>query len=327
MLKPKKRIWIALVLCLGISVMGVGKLWFILNGKKSVGPRQLQVYSETYLRKYNGLVEKAAPLLYRNHFPDYTEGAFLINAIISSSHGAALEFIPSEDSKFQCRTVTNRIDQVVFPEKDPNTSKVLKTKSVIENLGFPSVSGFRVSAKNISMTRLSIGEILLFETGSLRTREIAVRGIDYLNTIIIKGRNQRKAWSRKEAKRDAMAFFRSDYKSAYLDSEEFRMLTATPELTKIAKEIISKREKGEYGGEQGFILFRQDLAILIAKATVHGINPEFAKSIYKFLEKEKTWFERHPLLLTLIGCVIFAVLVWLFKWGYWRFITFMQSNS
>ncbi|MCH8119211.1 MAG: hypothetical protein IIC00_05720 [Planctomycetes bacterium] len=305
--------------------MGVGWLLSIWNGKKDVGAPQMQVYSETYLKKYKSLVERAALPKYRKEFADYADVPFMMNAVISRTHGASLELIPSEESKFQCRTVEDRIDRVVFPEKDPNTSRVEGDMVDHTDRGYPRIGRPKVSAKSITLYGLSVDGILILETGSLMTKEMVVHGIYYPNTIIINGNNQRKYWSPKVAEEDAFRSFRLDLIIAYFSSEEFREFVATPVLTQIAKDIIAKKDKGLYRGKHGYILFREDLRKIVAKAGAHGISHEFAESIYKFLEKEKTWFERHPVLfpvlLAIIGTAIFAVLAWVIKWSYGKFVT------
>ena len=302
----------------------------IWNRKKTVNATQMQVYSKTYLMKYNSLVEKAALPKYRQEFADYKDFPFIINAVISSTHGASIELIPSEESKFQCRTIEDRIDREVFPEKDPNTSRVESDTSDHADRGYSRIGRPKVSAKIINLCRLSADGIHILKTGSLMTKEMVVNGIYYPNTIIINGNNQRKYWSLKVAEEDASRSFRLDLIIAYFSSEEFREFVATPVLTQIAKDIIAKKDKGLYIGKHGYILFREDLRKLVAEADAHGISHEFAESIYKFLEKEKSWLERHPIFLTLllaiIGAAIFAILVWVFKWGYGRLATYLQNK-
>jgi len=264
--------------------------------------------------KYNRFVEKAALPKYRKYFEDYANAPFIINAVISSTHGAAMELVPSGKVKFQCRMVAERIDQEIFPVNEASRE--------YESIGVP----INVTAKSIGIRNLSVEGITVSETGSLRTKDVVVKGINYPNTIVIKGCNQIKSWSRKVAREDALGYFHSDLNFAYMFSEEFREFIATPELTDIAKTIHAKLQEGAYKVKYGYIEFRDDLAALIARATAHGINPAFAKSIYKFLEKDKSWFERHIILSGILICTIFAVFIWLFKWGCGRFITFMQSK-
>ena len=93
MRKFKQHKRLGLILFLGVSVMGTYWLCSIWNGKKAVGASQMQMYSEAYLGKYNRLVERAALPKYRKEFADYASGPFMMNAVISSTHGASLELI------------------------------------------------------------------------------------------------------------------------------------------------------------------------------------------------------------------------------------------
>jgi len=295
------------------------------NANKVVSDVQMEAYGKTFLKRYKDLVQSKVQPAYQKYFSFLKGKPILINASISTSHGAAVEFIPFEEYKFQSHTVADGIGREVFPEKDPNTVRVEGDKTDHADRGYPRIGRtIRVKAEDISITRVSVNAILLLETGSLRTKEIVVDGINYPNTIIIKGSNRRNVWCRKAAKEEASSDFRRDFLVAYLDSEEFREFVATPQLTDIANEINEKQKVGGYGGKYGYLLMQEDLAKLTAAADAHGIKHEFSNNLYEFVKAQPRWRERNPTVFNVICGVVVGFLVILlilfFKWA-WKWIT------
>ena len=286
----------------------------------------MESYGKTFLRRYENLVQSKVLPAYQKHFSFFKKKPILIDASISTSHGAAVEFIPFEARKFRCRTVTTRIEQSVFPDKDLNISKIegdTSNATVLIYGGKPDPM-FSISGNNSGFEKFSVitnkGWFLdLLETGSLRTKEISVDDISYPNMIIIKGSNRRNTWSRKAAKEDSLNAFYNDFSSAYVNSEEFREFVATPELTHIAKEIVAKQQDRKYEGEYGYLKLEEDIAELIAVADAHDIKHEFSNNIYEFVKEQPTWREKHWILCTLILTFLGVFLIWFFKWG-WKWI-------
>jgi len=163
----------------------------------------------------------------------------------------------------------------------------------------------------------------ILETGSVITKELIVDGINYPNMIIIKGSNRRSVWSHKEAKEDASHQFRVDFKIAYFSSEEFREFVTTPGLTQIAKNIEAKHIAGKYGGEYGYLEFKEDLDELNTAADAHGIKHEFSNNLYEFVRAQPRWRERNPTVFNVIcgvvGGFLVILLILFFKWG-WKWI-------
>jgi hypothetical protein len=298
--------------------MAAGTFCRIRNANKVVGDIQMEAYGKTFLRRYENLVQSKVLPAYQKYFSFFKEKPILIKASISTSHGASVEFIPSEAYEFQCQTVTTRIEQAVFPNK---------------NLSIPRKEGnakpklmFRVLAKlanfrKIEVTTSSERQFFeLSETGSLRTEEIVVDDINYPNTIIIKGSNRRNAWNRKAAKEEALSDFRGDYFFAYLNSEKFREFVATPELTHIANEIDTKQKAGDYGGDYGYLKKEEDIAKFFAAADAYGITHEFSDNIFTFSKEQPSWREKHPIIFSviIIGVLTF-LLIGFIKWG-WKWI-------
>ncbi|MHC4595053.1 MAG: hypothetical protein ACYS19_08920 [Planctomycetota bacterium] len=307
--------------------MAVGMFCWVWNTNKVVSDVQMEAYGKTFLRRYKDLVQSKVFPAYQKYFSFIKEKPILIKASISTSHGAAVEFIPSEAQKFQCQTVTARIEQAVFPNKNLSISRK-------ESNAKPKLM-FRVLAKLANFRKIEVTTssernfFELSETGSLRTEEIVVDDINYPNTIIIKGSNRRNAWNRKAAKEEALYDFRGDYFFAYLNSEKFREFVATPKLTQIANEIVAKQKAGDYGGDYGYLKKEEDIAMFVAAADAHGIKHEYSENIYEFVKEQPQWRERHPIMFSVICGVVVGILVILlicfFKWG-WKWIWVKTSH-
>jgi len=308
--------------------MAVGIFCKDWNANKVVSNRQMEAYGKAFLRKYENLVQRKVRPAYQKYFQFLKEKPILIKASISTSHGAAVEFIPSEVQKFQCQTVTDKIEQTVFQGIDLNTlNSNDNNRPKFTHSGEPGPM-YNVSAKRIGFENLMFitnkGWLFnILETGSVITKELIVDGINYPNIIIIKGSNRRSVWSHKEAKEDASHQFRVDFKIAYFSSEEFREFVATPVLTQIAKKIEAKQIAGKYGGEYGYLELKEDLDELNAAADAHGIKHEFSNNLYEFVKAQPRWRERNPIVFNVICgivvAILFAILIWSLKCG-WKLI-------
>jgi hypothetical protein len=327
--KFQKYTLIVLLLFIGVLVVVLGKCYENWNAKKIVSDEIIKEYGETYLRRYEHLLDNKVLSAYHKYFSFHKEKPFLIKATISNSHGGAVEFIPSKTQEFQCQTVTDRIEQEIFPHRDPNSFKIefdTNNDTVLRNPGSgplwkPGGKGNEI--RNIISITNKGWFLDLLEEVSLATKAINVDGIDYPNTIIIKGSNRRSAWSRKVAKEDALHEFDIDFREAYWNSEEFREFVATPEITQIATEIIAKEKAGEYGGQYGYLKMKDDIVKLDNIADAHQIKHELTKNLLAFLKEQPSWREKHWLIFYLILTCIGALLIGFIKWS-WRKLILSQ---
>ena len=304
--------------------MAVGIFCWVRNANKVVSDVQMEAYGKAFLRKYENLVQRKVRPAYQKYFQFLKEKPILIKASVSTSHGAAVEFVPSKVQKFQCQTVTDKIEQTVFQGIDLNT-----LNSNDNNRPKFTYSGEPGPMHNVSAKRIGFVNLMfitnkgwlfnILETGSVITKELIVDGINYPNMIIIKGSNRRSVWSHKEAKEDASHEFRVDFKIAYFSSEEFRKFVATPGLTQIAKKIEAKQTAGKYGGEYGYLELKEDLDELNAAADAHGIRHEFSNNLYEFVKAQPSWRERHWILYPFIFVLLGIFLSWFLKWS-WKLI-------
>jgi len=303
----------------------VGMFCWVRNTNKVVSNAQMESYGKTFLKRYENLVQSKVLPTYQKYFTFLKGKPILIEASISTSHGAAVEFIPSEAYEFRCQTVKARIEQAVFPNKNLSISKREgKTKPKLMFRILAKLTNFR----DIEVTTSSKRHFFeLSETGSLRTEGIVVDDINYPNTIIIKGSNRRNAWSRKAAKEEALYDFRGDSLFAYLESEEFREFVATPKLTHIAKGIVAKKKAGDYGGEYGALRMREDIAKLKSAADAYGVKHELIEEILVLSETQPSLQEKYPFIfgVIIIGVPTFFLIAFI-KWGCkWIWVKFGRT--
>ncbi|MGA2093422.1 MAG: hypothetical protein ABSH16_08465 [Sedimentisphaerales bacterium] len=334
MRKSQKYVLIVLVLFVGASVVAAGKYYNIWNAGKVVSATQMKEYVETYLREYEyeySMWNKILPTD-QNHFSLLKDKPFLIKATISNSHGVAIEFIPSDKRNFQCQVVSKRIEQEIFPDKDFNVNYTGRPDSVFNLPIGVSYEGqgavLRFSGepgpiftpnKNCYMERLTVITnqkwfLETSETSYLRMNNMRVDDVNYPNTLIINGSNDRGDWSRKAAKENALSDLDMDFRNVYSYSEDYRRFQAMPELTHIANEIIAKNKNGEYEGQLGYLLYKKDIAKLLEAADAHGIKHEIAMDVYGFMKEKRGWWERHRIVSYLTFLFLGPFLLWLVKW-------------
>jgi hypothetical protein len=332
-----------LVLLVGASVVAAGKCYSIWNAKKIVSATQMKEYMETYLREYDyeySVWNKVLPTD-QNNFLLLKDKPFLIKVTISNSHGAAIEFIPSEKQKFQFQFTTKRIEQEIFPDKDFNVYYIGKIKPMMPTASYegkgrdatriiwPNEPGPVLAPKNYCDIRgmaMITNRKWFLETSEmsyLRMNDMRVDDINYPNTIIIRGSNHRTDWSSKVAKDNALRDLDMDFCSVYSYSEGFRKFQAMPELTHIANKIIAKNKNGKYEGPLGYLLFKKDIAELLAAADAHGIKHEIAMDVYGFMKEKQGWWERHRIVSYLTFLFLGPFLLWFVKW-IWRKINLSQ---
>ncbi|HYD91165.1 MAG TPA: hypothetical protein VEA37_06710, partial [Flavobacterium sp.] len=152
------------------------------------------------------------------------------------------------------------------------------------------------------------------KTQTIFTESIGLNGRFFPNVILFKGSNQKRFWTKNNARKEGLGRFRDDFQSVYLSSEEFRRFVATPELEKICKRILKNHSEGKYSQEGEYWSFKSDFAELYVAAKKHNIKSEFADQLYEFLQKQAErpgWFEKHPIWTGLLWCFLLPLLKWI----------------
>ena len=261
----------------------------------------MEDYANTYLITYKMLAQSVVSPEYWEHFDFYRDYPYRVEATISTVHGAALQLIPSEVSRFEAETVDTRIEQAIFKDEELSAGDPM---FIAGGTGW-SMSDFAVETNEGYFVEVPEGASGLI-------RDVWVDGVGYEHTIIIKGDNTKEPWSRRNATRDAEKYFRRDLLGAWESSEEFREMLATPELAGICSDIIRRRESGYYDTDFGYWALDGDLRNLYATAESLGVGSEFVQRLYDFREIEEgrpSWANQHPVWIGLFCSVAGALLV------------------
>lgn len=299
--------------------------WGCNDPNRIVVPGEMEEYAEVYLRTYRNLVEEEILPAFRRHLSFYEEYPFSVLSTISARHGAALEFVPSEEESFRNRSVTEKVEHAVF--KYPlNFQRGLERREDGAVLMYPrelqhavDVKGKHATIHDVSATTSVTHDFVNVATNaSLHTKDVFVDGVAYPHAMFIKGSNQYKHWTPKTAQRDAQVALWLHARRAFIESEEFRKFITSPQLTDIAKRILEREEAGKYGGQYGLLLYEEDLQELYATAKKYKVPHEFAENIYRFYSHLRSirpgFWERHldQILTGLITAVLFALLLGFF---------------
>lgn len=271
----------------------------------------IEEYAEHYLRTYRELVEENCPTNLWNTLPFYNDYPYYVTATISTIHGTAMEFVPSDKEQFETRFVDERIEQAIFNDEEGSTGRPM----------------FRVEGKWNRMSQFSANTtsgyfVDVTETGSLIVCNVWIDGIEYDYLILIKGSNAKRDWDNKVAATDARHYYEQDIIQAFVESEDFREFVARPELEEIAIEIIDKEKAGDYYTVGGFQAFTEDFENLYTTAKSYNITNEFTDSVYEFLKQQRaeieytrTWWDKYwmPLTISVIAGLIVAFIIFIFR--------------
>jgi hypothetical protein len=289
---PHRSLISAVFLALILTVLPV-------SSKSYAEGEFLTQYAKTYISTYRELVEAHFSLDYRGNFDFYKNYPYHVIATISTTHGAALQFLPSSAEEFELKISTERIEQAIF--KDAELSS-----------GMPM---FRIEGTGIRLLDFSVVTnkgyfVDVSESGSVLIENVRVDNVDYNYPILMKGSNREEDWSKESAIKDVLQFFRVGITTAIVTAEDFTKFLAYPELHDIAIKIINKDKAGKYNSEDGFFSFKKDYNELYITAEKHGLSNEFADEVYNFLKEQETrpsWWEQHPLATGILGGIVVLI--------------------
>lgn len=290
------------------------------NENVIVTEQEIEEYAQAYLKTYKNLVKDNIPSEHQSQFDFYQRYPYHVIATISTTHGAALQFIPSETESFELKTVSEKIEQAIFKDEDLNiydVGPVDYTLIIYKGpAGEPTISieGVQIKISNISFITNKGYFLNLSETGSVLVERISVDNVYYDYPILLKGSNHKEYWTAEIAASDALSYFETDIPDAVLTSEEFKQYLAYPELEKIAKEILDNWDKGKY--RDSYLEFRKDYNDLYEAGEKYGISSEFCDAVYNFFKEQKeeqekpSWWERYlyPVLVGVLVTLITTIL-------------------
>jgi len=260
-----------------------------------------QDYAEAFLEAYNQQVENNFRSEYRKYFDFYANFPYNINATMSSTHGASIEFVPSSKPSFDFKTFEQRIELVVFPDVDLNITSLDVNATVFIWHGKPSQAMLAINGTGNAIINIIFitnkGHFLdLGIGGSVLLSNVNVDG-RYYYVIVIKGSNTPNSWTKDIAKEDARVLFEEDLFHAFNQSEEIRKYMAYPILEELISQIVWKHQHAKDIGYD-LLQYYEDLARVrdIAVNTYH-LNSAFVDEILSWLEEiypKQPWWEVAP---------------------------------
>lgn len=269
------------------------------NEKVIVTEQEIEEYAQAYLETYRDLVEQNMKSKYFQYFDFYESYPYRIEATISTTHGAALQFIPSEAEHFETRIVSEKIEQAIFKDKELST-------------GIPmfKIGGARWKLSDFSVVTNKGYFLEVPELCSVLIEKVRVDNVDYDHSILIQGSNLAEHWTKETADSYAQYYFKLDIPDAFVKSEDFSKILAYPELEKIALEIKNKRDKGEYNTVLGHLEFEEDIAELYNVAQKYGLASEIdLDDFLKEVERKPSFWQQNPFLTGLITCILSTLIV------------------
>lgn len=276
----------------------------------SMTKENAQDYAEAFLEAYNQQVENNFRSEYRKYFDFYANSPYNITAIISNTHGASIEFVPSTELSFDFRTIEQRIELVVFPDVDLNITSLDVNATVFIWHGKPSQAMLSINGTGNAIHNIIFitnkGHFLdLGIGGSVLLSNVNVDG-RYYYVMVIKGSNTPSSWTKDIAKEDARLLFEEDLFRAFNRSEEIREYMAYPILEELISQIVWKHQHAKDIGYD-MLQYYEDLARVrdIAVNTYH-LNSTFVDEILNWLEEiypKQPWWEVAPYSWILAGIV------------------------
>jgi hypothetical protein len=267
-----------------------------LDQTSVVTSEEMNNYSQTYINTYKNLVGKYIHSDNQTYLKFYNENPYHVRAVISTTHGAGLEFVPARMSSFEIKQTNEQIEEYIFN-------------------GSANQPLFVITGTNISFSDLSIeshgSPFKILENGSLSIWNLGING-KYYNTTIIKGSNRKRDWTTKIASEEASIRFKNDLIGVFTVSEEFRRYLAMPVLSNVANGILEKNNKGYY--KDNYLLYVSDYEELYNVAKEYGVNGQFADDIYNFNENQKdpSWWEQYDesgLYRNLLGGLLVLIII------------------
>lgn len=293
-------------------------------GKDIVSEYLIKGYADLYISVYKNLAKKIKFEEYRNHLFLQRNRYYQLHCIISQKRGALIEFIPADGKSITCESVSQDIIKYFFysnSTKKPRNTK-LRFKNTIKSSPHLKRPLFTIDSKRVTMSKLAFktnkqNVISLSKNGDVTFREIDVNGYLNENQIFLKGSNKVKDWTMKNAYWDAQFRFANDLRFAFHESKEFRKYIATPHLSKIAKDIISKEKNGKYSDSYGVLEYETDLKKLRQLANEMEVETNHVDTVLQFVRTKAgrpNWLQRNPIFVRVIGGLIIYVLTQIFNW-------------
>lgn len=313
-MRSKLQVALVVTYCVMLAFFAVSSN----QGLRHMTEEDVQDYAEAFLKAYLQQVEDNFRSEYREYFDFYANSPYKINATLSSTHGAAVEFVPSNESLFDFRTTEQRIELTVFPDVDLNITSLDVNATVFIWGDEPSQAMFVINGTGNELRNIIFitnkGHFLdLGIGGSVLLLNVNVDG-RYYYVMMTKGSNMPNSWTENLAKEDAMGLFEGDLFRAFNQSEEVRKYMAYPILEELISQIVWKHQHAKEVGYD-LLQYYEDLAKVrdLAVNTYH-LNSTFVDEILNWLEDiypKQAWWKVAPyswILAAIVGVPVAIVL-------------------
>jgi hypothetical protein len=293
----------------GIIIVLVGALLFVLfnpAGNDTVSQAGIRDYAKEYFNEYKYLYDDpSSPLRGLNitHFGNFTFFAypnFGIDAVISTTHGAALFFDSSKNpGETSVKMATDPIEYYLWSQMPRNTS------------GFPTVLIEPGEYPLDGVVTVDHGLLYVGPGANVRCvykdRPFNVTGWGAVqifgtyiveHSLVLKGSNGVEDWSKTQADIDALKEFMWDCKSAGMSGTELQTIETRYKPSMLINRIASRMKSGVYKNDVA--LFSSDYGEL-EKAANGTMNDTLSKILSDYYTAQQ---ETPPSLLEQVRSLI-----------------------
>jgi len=262
------------------------RLMFVESGR--ISPDEIKEYVDEYFSEYRHLYDSNnLPFIDLNimDISNFTFGwrNFDTSAVISTAHGTALFFSPSEQgsSKITVKEISDPIEYYLWPQMLRNISGLpvigIKPGEYLFD-GVITVHGalmyaepgasLRCVLKDRPFNVTSDGAVVIFGTYILE------------HSIFLKGSNAKEDWSRTQADIDALSEYLYDCKSTGVNDTAIQNIETRYKPSILLDRIASRMKSGIYKSNQA--LFNSDYEELrrVAADTMNGMLTKVLNDYY-----------------------------------------------
>jgi len=249
----------------------------------------MERYGQAFFKSYNKTLEDNFRPSYRKYFAFFASYPYRLNATISTTRGAALEFMPWNEETFESKIINYRVDLGIFEDVNLNiTSLNDQNATVLIYTGPPGnifqLKGFATVVFSDMIIITNKGHLAELEEGSLLILSNVRVNERLYHVMIARGSNVPSAWTNEQAENDAKETFNIDLYRAFNQSEEVREYLAYPELSELIGQIVWKYQHAKETGYD-LIAFEEDLTRVrdLARDKYH-VRTEFVDEILDYLQ-------------------------------------------
>lgn len=251
----------------GIVVVIIGSLLIVLLNparNDTVSQTGIRDYAKEYLYEYNYLYSdpsspwRSLNIAYFGNFTFFAYPNFGIDAVISTTHGAALFFDSSKSpAETDVKVIPDPIEYYLWPQMPRNTSGL---GSVAIESGDYTLDGVVTVHHALMYVEPGANIRCVYKDRPLNVTNTGVVEIygTYIveHSLVLKGSNRVEDWSNTQAEIDALKEFMWDCKSAGMNDTELQTIETRYEPPMLIARIASRMKSGVYRNNE--VLFNSD---------------------------------------------------------------------